>query len=165
MTEPGVVWITGMSGVGKTTVAELVRRRLARSGPPPVLLDGDRVRRVLADEPGFTVEQRRRLAMVYARLAAEIAAQGHLVLCATVSLFHSVHEWNREHLPGYLEVLLRASPEELRRRSKVYGKADVVGVDIVAEFPLSPDLIIDTTTTRPAGAADRILALMEREQP
>ncbi|MER5265469.1 adenylyl-sulfate kinase [Actinosynnema sp. NPDC002837] len=158
----GVVWITGLSGVGKTTTAELVRQRLVRAGRPPVLLDGDRVRHALAAGPGFEPAERRRLAMVYARPAAEIASQGHLVVCATVSLFHAVHEWNREHLPGYLEVWLRESPEALRGRSEVYRRTGVVGVDIAAEFPRSLHLAVDTTTTRPDDVADRVLALVER---
>lgn len=132
----GVIWITGLSGVGKTTVAALVRERFARTGQLPVLLDGDRIRQVMPEPPGFGEADRRRLAHVYAGLAREFSAQGHLVVCATVSLFHAVHAWNRAHLPRYLEVWLRAPVEELRRRGvrpHLYGRhteapADAVGV-------------------------------------
>lgn len=166
MASPGVIWITGLSGVGKTTVAMSLRSRLVRAGTVPVLLDGDRIRRVLPDRLGHAEEDRRRLAATYGRLAGEIASQGHLVVCATVSLFHAVHEWNRVHLPGYLEVWLRAPPEALRERGArpaLYGTGGVagaaphvVGVTAAAEFPLAADLVVDTTTTGPEAAADLI---------
>jgi cytidine diphosphoramidate kinase len=165
-----VIWITGLAGAGKTTVATLVRDRFIGAGTLPVLLDGDRIRRVLPEPLGFAEQDRRRLAMTYARLARELSTQGHLVICATVSLFHTVHAWNRAHLPGYLEVWLHAPLSELRARrdrAELYAAGDVVGVGIAAQFPLAPHLTIDTRTTRPDRAAALIadLVLQEREEP
>jgi adenylylsulfate kinase-like enzyme len=162
----GVVWITGLAGAGKSTVAAHVRDRLVAAGQQPVLLDGDTLRAMLPYTPGYERAERLELARYYARLARELAGQGHLVICATVSLFHEVHEWNRSHIANYLEVWLRVPVARLRERgcrTALYATAarDVVGVDTVAEFPRNADLVIDNHDgVAPANAADRVIAAL-----
>ena len=164
---PGpVVWITGLSGAGKTTLAHGLREVLLDRGITPVLLDGDRLRAVVPAVGGYTPADRRRYAMFYGRLARELSAQGHFVICATISLFHEVHRWNREHLPQYLEVLLRVPVEELGRRDTkgVYAASrhDVVGVHQAAEFPSAPDLTIDNFGgTSPGRAVASVVGALE----
>jgi cytidine diphosphoramidate kinase len=158
-----VVWITGLSGAGKTTVAGLVTDALRAGGRPPVLLDGDRIRAALPVPAGYDAPARRALAGCYGRLALELAGQGHLVLCATVSMFHAVHAWNRRHLPGYLEVWLRAPLPELRGRDTrgVYAGASAVGAGIEPELPRAADLVIDNhPPVSAAAAAAAVLALI-----
>jgi adenylylsulfate kinase-like enzyme len=152
----GVVWVTGLAGAGKSTVAAALGDRLRRRGLRPVLLDGDDLRDLLPMPLGYGVADRRKLARHYARLAAHLATQGHLVICSTVSLFHEVHEWNRRSNRRYLEVWLRISVAELRargHRSGLYGaghtalaSTDVVGVDTAAEFPERPDIVVENGT-------------------
>jgi len=96
------------------------------------------------------------LAQTYARLSGLIAAQGVWVVVSTISLFHDVHAWNRENLANYFEVFLDVPSEELRRRDskKIYAGIDngsqhsVTGVDLAAEFPLTPDLRFDLSVAR-----------------
>ncbi|WP_049716038.1 adenylyl-sulfate kinase [Streptomyces caatingaensis] len=159
-----MLWITGLSGAGKSTVAGILRDRLAAGGVLPVLLDGDRLRATLPVRPGHREEDRRRLARYYGALAGELAAQGHLVICATVSLFHEAHARNRRRLPGYYEVLLRVPLDDLRQRrdrASLYGAPDtrdVVGLGTPAEFPLAPDLVVDNCgDTTAEDAAEAIL--------
>ncbi|GAB2997405.1 adenylyl-sulfate kinase [Amycolatopsis acidiphila] len=140
-----VVWITGLSGAGKSRVAGELARLLRQEGIDPVLLDGDELRESLRMSDTFTAQTRRQLAGTYGRLCRLLARQGHVVVCATISLQHSVHDWNRKHLPGYAEVFLNVPLEELRRRDPkgVYrAGSDVVGVDLAAELPLTPDVTI-----------------------
>ncbi|GAB3577403.1 cytidine diphosphoramidate kinase [Amycolatopsis endophytica] len=157
----GVVWITGLSGAGKSAVAGALADRLRRAGLKPVLLDGDAVRSALGAR-SFGADARRQLAQTYGRLCALLAGQGHLVVCATISLRHEVHQWNRRHLHRYAEVFLDVPFEELRRRDPkgIYRDGDeVVGEDVVAELPLEPDLrITNHGTTSPRAAAERIFA-------
>jgi adenylylsulfate kinase len=168
----GIVWwITGLSGAGKSTVAGLVRERLAAGGRPALLLDGDAVRAALGATGAHTTEDRTRLAMTYARLAREVAGQGIDAVCATISMFQAVRDWNRVNVPHYREVYLRVPMAELQRRDPrgLYGRAergeqrDVVGLDLPFEEPEAPDLVIDNfDAIDPAAAADRILALDPR---
>jgi phosphohistidine swiveling domain-containing protein len=103
-----------------------------------------------------------------ARLCRLLAEQGAVVVCATISLFHEVQRWNRENLPSYCEIYLRVPIDELRRRDTkgVYagveagGARNVVGIDLPAEFPEMPDLILENHGTLDlTSAVDCILAV------
>jgi glutamine kinase len=161
-----VYWITGLSGAGKTTVASELWRRLRAAGRSCVLLDGDALRSVIADDLGHTLGNRHQSAMRNARLCALLASQGEDVVCATISLFHDVQRWNRENIPGYCEIFLEVPLEELRKRDLkgVYSSArgespNVVGVDLPAEVPESPDLVIENYGALDSQAAvERIWA-------
>ena len=168
---PGrVFWITGLSGAGKTTVGRELSSRLRAAGHPVVFLDGDALRAVIAEDLGHSAGHRRRSAMRNARLCRLLSAQGADVVCATISLFHEVQHWNRENIPGYREIYLRVPIDELRRRDSkgIYAGAergdarDVVGLDVPAEAPESPDLVLDNYEALDvATAVDRILAVCD----
>ena len=138
-----VIWITGLSGAGKTTLARALQEKL----PHSILLDGDEMREALIDlAGGFDRESRRRLAFTYARWANLLAKQGSTVIVATISLYHDLHAWNREHLPGYLEVFLDV-PEEIRRKRDPKGLyhqnvPQMVGSDNADIRPLSSDITL-----------------------
>lgn len=151
MNKFGVIWITGLSGAGKTTVATGLRDLLADHGQQAVLLDGDELRAILGRQSSFSAHERRELAMVYARLAKHLADQGFLVICATISMFHDVRTWNRENNKKYFEVYLRVpDPERLRRDPKgLYreagseNRAGMVGHKQDFEEPQAPDIVIE----------------------
>jgi len=149
---PGrVYWITGLSGAGKTTLGRQLWRRLRAAGRSAILLDGDALRGAIAEDLDHDLESRRRSAMRNARLCRLLASQGDDVVCSTISLFHEIQRWNRQNIPGYCEIYLRVPLEELRRRDSkgLYGGAargdtsNVVGLDVAAELPKAPDLILD----------------------
>jgi len=169
---PGrVFWITGLSGSGKTTLGQELASRLRGGGRPVTFLDGDALRSVIAEDLGHSAGDRRRSAMRNARLCRLLAEQGADVVCATISLFHEVQRWNRENIPGYREIYLRVPIAELRRRDSkgLYARAqrgearNVVGIDVAAEAPEAPDLVLDNYGALDvATAVDRILALTAR---
>lgn len=160
-----VFWITGMSGVGKTTIANHLIAKLKANDLPTILLDGDMLRNALYSSVGYTIEERKSLALSYAKLCELIANQGINVICATISLFHDVHAWNRNNISHYYEVYIRAPIEDIMARDpkKIYFNAStienksIVGLDLMMEEPLNPDVIIDNDDkTSPIIAADRI---------
>jgi len=170
---PGrVFWITGLSGAGKTTVGRELWSRLRAAGRPVTFLDGDALRAVIAEDLGHGAGNRRRSAMRNARLCRLLAGQGIDVVCATISLFHEVQRWNRKNIPGYREIYLRVPIDELRHRDSkgIYAGAqrgdvrDVVGLDVPAEAPEAPDLVLDNYGALDvATAVDRILAVCARQ--
>ena len=146
-----VIWITGLSAAGKTTLATAVTQRLRNQGRPVVMLDGDELREALAVTDTHARDSRLVLAHKYARLARMIARQGVTVVVGTVALFREIHAWNRENLPGYFEVYLRVPIDELRRRDPkgIYRRfdageiSDVAGLDLPVDEPVAPHLLID----------------------
>jgi adenylylsulfate kinase-like enzyme len=142
--------------------------RLRAAGRPVTFLDGDALRSAFAEDLGHTAGDRRRSAMRNGRLCRLLAEQGTDVVCATISLFHEVQRWNREHIPGYREIYLRVPMHELRRRDSkgIYAGVqrgdvrDVVGIGVEAEVPEAPDLVLDNYGALDVNTAvDRILAL------
>lgn len=155
-----VIWITGLSGAGKSTLAIELAGKLRAKGEHVVMLDGDELRQVFGavsnNVKNHGREGRLALAMQYAHLCRVIAAQGVTVVIATISLFQEVYAWNRQYLPGYLEVYLKVPLEELRRRDPkgIYQRFDtgelsnVAGLDIPIDEPANADLVIEFDTTK-----------------
>jgi adenylylsulfate kinase len=143
-----VYWITGLSGVGKTTVANALVQTLRQRGEATVLLDGDAVRAAIADpNVAYDVDSRRVAARRMCRLVAMFAEQGLQVVVATISLFHEIHAWNRQHLPDYLEIwLIGREGKQLNKQGIAeHQNGPVVGVDIPPEFPRDHHLSIENS--------------------
>lgn len=146
-----VFWITGLSSAGKTTLAQLLTNYLREKGEPVVMLDGDELRSALDVVANHTREERMKLAFKYSRLAKMIAIQNVNVVVGTVALFKEVHIWNRQNIPGYLEIYLKVPIEELKKRDpkKIYKRyfageiKNVSGLDIPVDEPINPDLLIE----------------------
>ncbi len=145
----GVIWITGLSGVGKSTIAASVVARFRQRSIAAILLDGDALREALG-ETGLDQDSRKQLAFRYARLAWLFADQGLIAVVATISLRHAIHAFNREQSGRYLEVLIDADPVLRSRRSNDRTGGPRVGDEIAAQFPLLPHLHLsndDSTQT------------------
>lgn len=146
-----VFWITGLSAAGKTTLANLLTGYLRSEGYSVVMLDGDQLREALSSTTEYGREARLNLAYQYSHLARIISKQGVKVVVSTVALFKEIHIWNRKHLPGYFEVYLKVSMEELRKRDPkgIYRRfeageiSNVAGLDLPIDEPLNPDIVIE----------------------
>lgn len=135
--------------------------RLRTAGHAVVMLDGDEIREVMNAEHVHSREERLELAMRYAKLCRMISAQGIDVAIATISLFKEVHEWNRRHIPAYVEIYIHVPIDELKRRDpkKIYERAsrgelhNVAGLDLPVDQPASPHVRIDHLPGKSAEAA------------
>ncbi len=164
-----VLWITGMSGAGKTTVSSLVVEKLRKNyHKNPVVIDGDTIRSVLSDRFGYSLDDRKYMASVYSRLSREMAEQGHIVVCATISLFSEIHEWNRENIKNYVEIYLDVPLEDLRKRDtkSIYtNNKNAVAPEYAMDIPKNPDIRIDNhgSITQQKAAEIIFSFLKERE--
>lgn len=145
-----VFWLTGLAGSGKTTIAQELVKILQHNDKPVVFLDGDRLRAIFG-ATGYTRDARYDLAFRYANLYKSISDNGVNVVCAVIALFHDIHAWNRQYIENYFEVLIDVPLDEIFKRDKkgLYSGAkagrvqNVVGMDIEAEFPENPDLVVN----------------------
>lgn len=153
--KPKVIWITGLSGAGKTTVAKQVQERLLQqTGIKGVLIDGDEMRAALGKTSTYTKEERLELAYTYGRLSKLLSDQGFTVIVATISMFEEVRQWNRSHIKNYIETYLKVSPEERARRDpkNLYASGkDMVSESLDYQEPSCPDLIFEGSQGFSAG--------------
>jgi len=169
---PAVLWFTGLSGAGKSTIANLVENRLHTLGRHTILLDGDNVRRGLNRDLGFSeadrVENIRRVAEV-ARLCVDA---GLIVLVSFISPYRAERLLARERVAEneFLEVYVDTPVDECRRRDPkgLYAKADAgqirnfTGVDAPYEAPLTPEVHLTTIDAPPEALADQVVGELRR---
>lgn len=158
----GVIWITGYSGSGKTTVARRAEAILRRDGFATVLLDGDDLRSIFGGKWQYGREERVELSRVYFRLCSHLASQGLTVIIAAVAMYDEARGWFKAHIPRALEVYLQVPEDERLRRDRqtskrVYDQAGTL--ENLYDEPVDADLVIDNFgPTEPEDAAVRITA-------
>lgn len=142
---PGVIWITGFSASGKTTIGRKVEASLRARGLPTVFLDGDDLRSIFGAKWGYTREERVELAHVYFRLCSHLASQGSTVVISAVAMYREVSEWMHEHIPNAVEVYLRVPEGERRQRDQSTKKlyAAMGNANALYDEPDAADLVID----------------------
>ena len=169
-----VLWLTGLSGAGKSTIADIVEKKLLASGRHTMLLDGDNVRHGLNRDLGFTdvdrVENIRRVGEV-ARLMTEA---GLILICSFISPFRAERRMVRELTAptAFLEIFVDTPLDECIRRDPkgLYAKAkagrieNFTGLDSVYEAPEAPEIRVATVGATPEAAAEHILDELRRRE-
>ena len=168
--QPAVLWFTGLSGAGKSTIANLVEQRLVELGRHTYLLDGDNVRHGLNRDLGFTQQDRVENVRRVTEVAALMADAGLIVLVAMISPFRAERAQARERLAssGFVEVFIDTplAVAESRDVKGLYARAragelrNFTGVDSPYEPPLEPDIHINTGASTPVAAAEQIVAAL-----
>lgn len=150
----GVVWLTGLSGSGKSTMAAELERKLLALGRPVWVLDGDKVREGLCSDLGFSPEHRKENIRRVAEVARLFADAGLICIVAFISPYRSDRERARSLLPAgrFIEIYLSAPLEACERRDPkgLYAKAraglvkEFTGITAPYEPPLEPELELRT---------------------
>ena len=169
---PAVLWFTGLSGAGKSTVANLVERRLHALGRHTYVLDGDNLRHGLNRDLGFSEADRAENVRRASEVAALFADAGLIVIASLISPYRAERQRARERVPEgeFVEVFIDAPIDECRRRDPkgLYKKADAgllrgfTGVDAPYEAPEAPELHLRTAEASPEDLADRVVAELRR---
>jgi bifunctional enzyme CysN/CysC len=166
-----IVWLTGLSGAGKTTLATALEKELFRVGVLPAVLDGDMLRNGLSQNLGFSNEDRKENLRRAAELALHLADAGVVVIAALISPFRAdrsaVAERARARGVPFAEVFVNASLAECERRDtkQLYKRAregkiaNFTGIDSPYEVPLSPDLELHTDRESPEESLEKLARL------
>jgi bifunctional enzyme CysN/CysC len=167
-----VLWLTGLSGAGKSTIANLVEKRLLAAGRHTYLLDGDNVRHGLNKDLGFTAQDRVENIRRVAEVARLMVDAGLIVLVSFISPFRSERRMARDLVePGeFLEIFVDTplavaearDPKGLYRKARKGQLANFTGIDSPYERPEAAELVIDTTRVTAEQAAEQIFAALTR---
>lgn len=165
---PRVIWFTGISGSGKSTIAKDLEKRLWDDRRQVVRLDGDNVRHGLNADLAFGREDRRENIRRIGHLARQLYDFGYIVICTFVSPYAEDRETVRQLIPegDFIEVYVKVSVDEARRRDPkgLYARVDsgeirgFTGVDAPYEEPGSPELVIDTAETGVSETVDGLIS-------
>ena len=146
-----LIWITGLSGAGKTTIGSEVFKLLKNKYNNTVFLDGDVIRDILGNDLGHDIEDRKKNAVRISKMCEFLTKQNINVVCATMSLFKEIHDLNKLNIKYYYEIYIDVNIEELVKRDSkgLYAKAlkgeikDVIGIDLPYDKPTNPYMIIN----------------------
>jgi len=167
--EASLIWITGLAGSGKTTIGNEVFKKMKEKYINTVFLDGDSFREILGNDLGHNQTDRLNNALRISRMCKFLINQNINVICATISLFKEIHQFNRTNFRNYFEVFIEVDKDELLKRDQkgIYSKAlkgeieNVVGVDLPFDKPDNADLTINNTKAdKLVQKAEQILKLI-----
>ncbi|HEV7609678.1 MAG TPA: sulfate adenylyltransferase subunit CysN [Steroidobacteraceae bacterium] len=170
--KPAVVWFTGLSGSGKSTIANALEQALVQRGHHSYLLDGDNVRHGLNKDLDFSDAGRNENIRRIGEVSALFVDAGLIVITAFISPFRADRNRIRERIgDNFIEVYLSTSLEECERRDPkgLYVKArageirEFTGIDSPYEPPIAPQLAIDTSKQEIGATVDQILRYLENK--
>ena len=160
------VWFTGLSGSGKSTIAEMLYHELQARGLKTEILDGDVVRQNLSKGLGFSKEDRDTNILRIGFVANLLTRNGVATICCPISPYKATRDANRELIGEFVEIYMHATVEELaqnRDPKGLYKKAlageitGFTGVDDPYEVPEAPELVVDTMVESPEESLQKVL--------
>jgi adenylylsulfate kinase len=164
------VWFTGLSGAGKSTVAEMLYHELQARQMKTEILDGDVVRQNLSKGLGFSKEDRDTNVLRIGFVAELLTRNGVATICCPISPYKETRDQVRAMIGEFVEVYVHATLDELSRNRDpkgLYKKAlageikGFTGVDDPYEVPERPELVLDTMVESPAGSLERTLTKLQ----
>jgi|LakMenEpi03Aug12_release.lakeMendotaPanAssembly.Ray.scaffolds.fasta_scaffold355777_2 adenylylsulfate kinase-like enzyme len=138
-----VIWITGLAGSGKTTLAKIIYNKIIKK-KSIIHLDGDQIRKIYNDKLGYSLRDRKINAERISKLTKFLSIQSHVIV-SVLSNFPFWLGWNRKKIKNYFEIYLKNNVKNLKkRRPNLYVKKtkNVVGIDIKYNEPKEADLVV-----------------------
>jgi len=164
------VWMTGLPGSGKTTLAKNIELKLKSRGSRVEVFDGDEVRKNLSSDLGFSKRDRELHAKRVAYVSKLLSRNGVIAIVALISPYREFRDNARKEIPDFVEVYVRASietcakrdPKGLYKKAKMGEIKDLTGPQDPYEEPLNPEILVDTETTTEEQSAELILSKLEQ---
>lgn len=168
-----VIWFTGLSGSGKSTIAFALERRLAASRRLTYVLDGDNIRHGLCSDLGFSPEDRTENIRRIGEVAALFADAGLIIMASFISPYTSDRQLARSRVPQHkfievfldvpVEVCERRDPKGLYRKARAGEIQQFTGVSAPYEEPAAPEIRLDTDQLSVSECVDRIVEYLESQ--
>lgn len=165
---PSVIFLTGLSGAGKTTIASALQQRLKGDSILPVMLDGDEIRKTIR-LTAFDEESRKKHNLNVGELASSLEAQGNIVIVALIAPYDDIRNKIRKMCKRFIEVYVATDIKVCIQRDPkgLYKKAingeikDFTGISAPYFPPVSPEVIIDTAALSVKDCTDKIFIALK----
>lgn len=165
------LWLTGLSGSGKTTIARILAEKMKSLDLNVELLDGDAIRNKLSPGLGYSKADRLLNIKRVAFLAKLLTRNNVIVIASLISPYHDIRSYCREEIGNYIEVFVKCPLEVLIKRDPkgLYAKAlagdidNFTGISDPYEEPLNPDIIVETDREAPEQSAAKILHWLKQK--
>ena len=165
-----VIWLTGIPGSGKTTLALELKKYYEQKGLPVDILDGDEIRKTLSKDLGLSPEDRKEHNRRVIFVAQLLAKNGVTVIVPLISPYRETREYARKEIPNFVEVWVKASVDECIKRDPkgLYKKAlageitNLTGLQAPYEEPQKPELVLDTEKHNTQECIGLILSTLKK---
>jgi adenylylsulfate kinase-like enzyme len=139
-------WITGLSGAGKTTIGNKIKKDISRKYGPTLMISGDNIRRIF-NLKGYEYKERLLILEKYTKFAKYITDQKLNIIFAVVGMADAPRKWNRKNIDNYMEIYIKCNIRKIMNldKKKIYHNkksGKIIGIDIKPEFPKKPDITI-----------------------
>ena len=144
-----VFWVTGLSGVGKTTISEMLLNKIEKKFGKTTLINGDDLREIF-DFKSYDIKSRIKYVKYYSKLCQFLSNQNLNIIITVVGLFKYIHNWNRKNIRNYIEILIKSEINKIKAndKRKIYKKKKVFGKDIIPQMPANPHISISNDSIK-----------------
>jgi len=165
-----VIWLTGIPGSGKTTLALELKKFYDQKGLPIDILDGDEIRKTLSKDLGFSPEDRKEHNRRVIFVAKILAKNGVTTIIPLISPYRETREFARKEIPNFIEVWVKASVDECKKRDPkgLYKKAmageikNLTGLQAPYEEPQNAELVLDTEKHTVEESAELVISTVKK---
>ncbi len=144
-------WITGLSGAGKTSIANRIKRPIENKYGPTLVINGDDLRKIFKLK-SYNQFKRLEYGKIYCNFLKFLVDQNINVIFTVVGMFDILRKWNKANIDNYIEIFIKADIKKIKKKSrkKTYKnkKKNIVGLGISPQYPKKPDILIENNFSK-----------------